>query len=98
MDAWTPEQLRRMQAGGNDALNAFLASQGVPKATDIRLKYNNKAAEARGGGGGAPRPRPAPRRLWPCAPRARMPPRARRGRVRAQPRPRPPGAPRRTAK
>ena len=45
MDAWSPEQLKRMQLGGNDALNAFLKNYGVDKHTDIRDKYNSQAAE-----------------------------------------------------
>lgn len=45
MDAWSPEQLQRMQLGGNDALNAFLKTYGVDKYTDIRDKYNSQAAE-----------------------------------------------------
>lgn len=44
MDAWNPDQLRRMQLGGNDKLNKFLAQYGVQKATEIREKYNSKAA------------------------------------------------------
>ena len=47
MDAWSPEQLKRMQLGGNDALNAFLKNYGVDKFTDIRDKYNSQAAEVR---------------------------------------------------
>ena len=45
MDAWSAEQLQRMQLGGNDALNAFLKNYGVDKYTDIRDKYNSQAAE-----------------------------------------------------
>ena len=45
MDAWSPEQLKRMQLGGNDALNAFLKNYGVDKYTDIRDKYETQAAE-----------------------------------------------------
>ena len=47
MDAWSPEQLQRMQLGGNDALNVFLQKYGVDKFTDIRDKYNSQAAEVR---------------------------------------------------
>lgn len=71
MDAWAPEQLRRMQAGGNGALNAFLAAQGVPKETEIRTKYNNKAAEARARACACARSRMRPR---PCAHFARAAP------------------------
>ena len=49
MDAWSPEQLKRMQLGGNDALNAFLKNYGVDKFTDIRDKYNSEAAEVDSG-------------------------------------------------
>ena len=45
MDAWSAEQLQRMQLGGNDALNAFLNNYGVDKYTDVRDKYNSQAAE-----------------------------------------------------
>lgn len=45
MDAWSAEQLQRMQLGGNDALNVFLKNYGVDKYTDIRDKYNSQAAE-----------------------------------------------------
>jgi ADP-ribosylation factor GTPase-activating protein 1 len=45
MDAWNPDQLRKMQAGGNAKLNDFFRQHGVDKATDIRVKYNNRAAE-----------------------------------------------------
>ena len=45
MDAWSPEQLKKMQLGGNDALNAFFKSYGVDKYTEIRDKYNTQAAE-----------------------------------------------------
>ncbi len=47
MDAWSPEQLKRMQLGGNDALNVFLKNYGVDKYTDIRDKYNSQAAEVK---------------------------------------------------
>ncbi|KAL6772099.1 hypothetical protein ACKKBG_A28930 [Auxenochlorella protothecoides x Auxenochlorella symbiontica] len=45
MDAWNPDQLKRMQLGGNGACNAFLGKYGVTKHTDIREKYNSQAAE-----------------------------------------------------
>ncbi|XP_074567556.1 ADP-ribosylation factor GTPase-activating protein AGD7-like [Curcuma longa] len=44
MDAWSEVQLKKMEAGGNDRLNAFLAQYGVPKETDIVVKYNTGAA------------------------------------------------------
>jgi ADP-ribosylation factor GTPase-activating protein 1 len=45
MDAWNPDQLKRMQAGGNGKLNTFFQQYGVPKHTDIKEKYNSKPAE-----------------------------------------------------
>ncbi|KAK7245256.1 hypothetical protein RIF29_40093 [Crotalaria pallida] len=45
MDSWSDIQIKKMEAGGgNDNLNAFLASYGVPKETDIVTKYNTAAA------------------------------------------------------
>ena len=46
MDSWSPAQLKKMQAGGNADLNAFLARYGVDKHTDPKVKYNTRAAEA----------------------------------------------------
>ena len=40
MDSWSEIQLKKMEAGGNDRLNRFLAARGVPKETDIPAKYN----------------------------------------------------------
>lgn len=34
-----------MRNGGNDNLNAFLKQYGIDKSTEIKLKYNSKAAE-----------------------------------------------------
>jgi ADP-ribosylation factor GTPase-activating protein 1 len=45
MDAWNEDQLKKMQAGGNGAMNDFFAKYGVQKDTDIRDKYNSPAAE-----------------------------------------------------
>ena len=44
MDSWSEIQIKKMEAGGNERLNAFLAQYGVPKDTDIVTKYNTKAA------------------------------------------------------
>lgn len=44
MDSWSEIQLKKMEFGGNDALNAFLAQYGLPKETDIVAKYNSNAA------------------------------------------------------
>lgn len=45
MDAWTPEQLAKMQVGGNDATNRFLKEYGgIDKGTPHVQKYNSKAA------------------------------------------------------
>ncbi len=45
MDSWSQDQLKKMQAGGNSKLNAFLGQYGIAKDTDIAEKYNSKAAE-----------------------------------------------------
>lgn len=45
MDSWSDIQLRKMDAGGNDALNRFLSQYGISKDTDIKVKYNTRAAE-----------------------------------------------------
>jgi ADP-ribosylation factor GTPase-activating protein 1 len=45
MDAWNPDQLKRMQLGGNSKFNNFISPYGIPKNTDIKEKYNTKAAE-----------------------------------------------------
>ncbi|KAG6552103.1 hypothetical protein Mapa_006412 [Marchantia paleacea] len=44
MDSWSDIQLKKMEAGGNAALNSFLAQYGIAKETDIVTKYNTKAA------------------------------------------------------
>ncbi|XP_042467031.1 probable ADP-ribosylation factor GTPase-activating protein AGD6 [Zingiber officinale] len=44
MDSWSEIQLKKMESGGNDRLNAFLARYGVLKETDIVAKYNTRAA------------------------------------------------------
>jgi ADP-ribosylation factor GTPase-activating protein 1 len=49
MDAWNPDQLRKMQAGGNGKLNEFFARYGIDKATEIKAKYNNRVAEVGAG-------------------------------------------------
>jgi hypothetical protein len=45
MDAWSADQLKKMQAGGNGVLNEFFRQYGVDKYTEIRDKYNNRVAE-----------------------------------------------------
>ncbi|CAL8466152.1 g5688 [Coccomyxa elongata] len=45
MDAWSGDQLRKMQLGGNDSLNTFLKKYGVDKFTDIKEKYSSQGAE-----------------------------------------------------
>jgi ADP-ribosylation factor GTPase-activating protein 1 len=47
MDAWSPDQLLKMQAGGNGKCNSFLKQYGIDKHTDIKEKYNSQAAEVR---------------------------------------------------
>ncbi|KAJ1416865.1 ARFGAP/RecO-like zinc finger [Sesbania bispinosa] len=44
MDSWSEIQIKKMEAGGNDNLNAFLARYSIPKETDIVTKYNTNAA------------------------------------------------------
>ncbi|TKY52821.1 ADP-ribosylation factor GTPase-activating protein AGD7 [Spatholobus suberectus] len=44
MDSWSEIQVKKMEAGGNDKLNAFLAQYSIPKDTDIVTKYNTNAA------------------------------------------------------
>ncbi|GAB2295742.1 Probable ADP-ribosylation factor GTPase-activating protein agd6 [Dionaea muscipula] len=44
MDSWSEIQLKKMESGGNENLNAFLARYGVTKDTDIVAKYNTNAA------------------------------------------------------
>lgn len=44
MDAWSDIQIKKMEAGGNQNLNSFLAQYGIPKETDIITKYNSNAA------------------------------------------------------
>ncbi|XP_010267329.1 PREDICTED: probable ADP-ribosylation factor GTPase-activating protein AGD6 [Nelumbo nucifera] len=46
MDSWTELHLKKMEAnpGGNEALNAFFTARGIPKETDITIKYNTTAA------------------------------------------------------
>ncbi|WCJ28280.1 ADP-ribosylation factor GTPase-activating protein AGD7 [Euphorbia peplus] len=44
MDSWSEIQIKKMEAGGNEKLNAFFNQYGVPKETDIVSKYNTNAA------------------------------------------------------
>ncbi|KAE8661089.1 ADP-ribosylation factor GTPase-activating protein AGD7 [Hibiscus syriacus] len=44
MDSWSEIQIKRMESGGNEMLNAFLAQYGIPKETDVVTKYNSNAA------------------------------------------------------
>ncbi|KAK7396505.1 hypothetical protein VNO78_17556 [Psophocarpus tetragonolobus] len=44
MDSWSEIQIKKMEAGGNDKLNAFFSQYGIPKETDIVAKYNSNAA------------------------------------------------------
>jgi ADP-ribosylation factor GTPase-activating protein 1 len=75
MDAWSGDQLKKMQLGGNDALNSFLGKYGVDKDTEIPEKYNSQAAEVQPARLGSPAARgaepvaPACRRC-PCAGRS----------------------------
>ncbi|CAH8265057.1 unnamed protein product [Arabidopsis lyrata] len=44
MDSWSEIQIKKMDAGGNERLNKFLAQYGISKETDIISKYNSNAA------------------------------------------------------
>ncbi|KAK9123184.1 hypothetical protein Sjap_012786 [Stephania japonica] len=44
MDSWSEIQLKKMESGGNDRLNAFLADRAIAKDTDVVAKYNSRAA------------------------------------------------------
>lgn len=44
MDSWSEIQIRKMELGGNENFNKFIALYGVPKETDIVTKYNTKGA------------------------------------------------------
>ncbi|GMI84709.1 yeast pde1 suppressor 1, ARF-GAP domain 7 [Hibiscus trionum] len=44
MDSWSDIQIKKMESGGNEKLNAFVAQYGIPKETDIVTKYNTNAA------------------------------------------------------
>lgn len=44
MDSCSEIQLKKMQAGGNHAMNSFLADNGIAKDTDIVAKYYSRAA------------------------------------------------------
>ncbi|PIN11208.1 ADP-ribosylation factor GTPase activator [Handroanthus impetiginosus] len=44
MDSWSEIQLKKMELGGNEKFNNFISQYGVPKETDVVVKYNTKAA------------------------------------------------------
>lgn len=44
MDSWSEIQIKKMESGGNERLNSFLAQYGISKETDIVTKYNTNAA------------------------------------------------------
>ncbi|GMI71327.1 yeast pde1 suppressor 1, ARF-GAP domain 7 [Hibiscus trionum] len=44
MDTWSEIQIKKMEVGGNERFNAFLAEHGIPKETDVVTKYNSNAA------------------------------------------------------
>ncbi|KAL0309832.1 UNVERIFIED_CONTAM: putative ADP-ribosylation factor GTPase-activating protein AGD6 [Sesamum radiatum] len=44
MDAWSEIQLKKMEVGGNEKFNSFIAQYGIPKETDIVAKYHTNAA------------------------------------------------------
>ena len=45
MDAWSADQLKKMQVGGNGKLNAFFKNYGIAKETEIKQKYSGQVAE-----------------------------------------------------
>uniref|UniRef100_A0A7S2T0J1 Arf-GAP domain-containing protein n=2 Tax=Chloropicon primus TaxID=1764295 RepID=A0A7S2T0J1_9CHLO len=45
MDEWKGKELKKMQLGGNQKMNAFFKKYGVDKNTPIAQKYHTKAAE-----------------------------------------------------
>ena len=47
MDAWSADQLKKMQVGGNGKLNAFFKNYGIAKETEIKEKYGGQVAEVR---------------------------------------------------
>ncbi|KAE8692243.1 Detected protein of confused Function [Hibiscus syriacus] len=44
MDSWSDIQMKKIESGSKDKLNAFLAQYGIPKEIDIVTKYNITAA------------------------------------------------------
>ncbi|KAJ4891837.1 ADP-ribosylation factor GTPase-activating protein AGD7 [Raphanus sativus] len=44
MDSWSEIQVKKMESGGNERLNSFLALYGISKETEIVSKYNSNAA------------------------------------------------------
>ena len=47
MDAWSADQLKKMQVGGNGKLNAFFKNYGILKETEVKQKYSGQVAEVR---------------------------------------------------
>lgn len=47
MDAWSGDQLKKMQAGGNGKMNTFFKNYGIAKEIDIKEKYAGQVAEVR---------------------------------------------------
>ena len=45
MDAWSADQLKKMQAGGNGKMNTFFKTYGIVKEIDIKEKYAGQVAE-----------------------------------------------------
>ncbi|KAG8376873.1 hypothetical protein BUALT_Bualt09G0109300 [Buddleja alternifolia] len=44
MDSWSEIQIKKMELGGNEKFNNFIAQYGIPKDTEIVAKYNTNAA------------------------------------------------------
>ena len=45
MDAWSEDQLKKMQASGNGKMNTFFKAYGVAKEVGIKEKYAGQVAE-----------------------------------------------------
>jgi ADP-ribosylation factor GTPase-activating protein 1 len=46
LDRWTVDEIRRMQAGGNERLRAMFREAGVPSDLSIEDRYRSSTAEA----------------------------------------------------
>lgn len=44
MDAWTEDEIKAMQVGGNQSLRSFFEEHGISNDATIREKYSSPAA------------------------------------------------------